>query len=221
MGGIPNPSANTVSAMASVLPSDPDEDTSFKKMNPIQKLIITTLGISPHLYEHSPQVNVRLAYVKYLGVLDTFTSIAKLIGSGTWPQKKKPTNDDMIEIFMSKSAWFQNHSKIFPLVNRSPKIEKWLQTADDAPSDYEVWGYQKQTFDNLLSMLAALPDSTETKKEKGQGKGKGKEKAVSGAESSDAALKKKKKKGAEKAVDKGKKKDNMKASTSKAHRGNK
>ena len=201
MGDIPDLSVNISSADAPMLPSastagisasGADEPTSFEKLSPIQQLIVTTLAISPHLYDRSPQakVNIRLAYARYLKVCDTFTDMDKMIASGTWPEKKKPTNDDMIEIFMAKSTWFKSHSKIFPLVNRSLAIEKWLLIADDSPTDFEVWGYQKQTFDVLLGILSALPAPvSSTKTKKGKGKGKEREKTVS----EPVAVKKKKK----------------------------
>jgi hypothetical protein len=202
-----------------VLPSAPEEDlTSFEKLAPIQQLIVTTLTIAPHLYDRTPQakVNIRLAYSKYLAVLDTFTSIARLILSGDWTQKKKPTNDDMIDIFISKSAWFQNHSKIFPLVKRSPAIEKWLLGAVDAPTDFEVWGHEKQTFDILMSTLSALPDpGSLVNTKKGKGKEKETERAMSEACPSPVAVKKKKKETKKTAQKERKKERDSKASTSK------
>lgn len=181
MGDAPDMSINIISPTA-VTPSTPDDESaefiSFNKMSPIQKLIITSLAISPHLYDCTPKakVNITLAYTKYLAVLDTFTSVSKMIAGGTWPRKTKtPTNDDMIEIFMSRSTWFQNHSKIFPMVIRSDPIKKWLQHADDAPTDFEVWGYQKQTFDILYSILDALPLVESPTKAKGKGKEKEKD----------------------------------------------
>jgi hypothetical protein len=216
IGDTPDLSINVIAPTA-VIPSAPDDESefiSFNKMSPIQKLLITSLAISPHLYDRTPKakVNITLAYTKYLAVLDTFASVSKMVASGTWPRKTKtPTNDDMIEIFMSKSAWFQNHSKIFPMVIRSDPIKKWLQHADDAPTDFEVWGYQKQTFDVLYSILDALPLPESPTKTKEKEKGKGKERDREG-EREPA------KKG-----DKGKKResDNKKATTSKARHADK
>lgn len=211
MADTPDLSVNIASVATSLLPSASrasisapggSELTPFEKLSPIQKLIVTTLATPPHLYDRPPnaKVNIRLAYARYLEVLDTFTAIAKMTASGTWPdKKKKPTNDDMIEIFVSKTTWFKSHSKIFPLVNRSHAMESWLRIEDGAPTDFEVWGYQKQTFDALMDILSVLPGPTDTKKEEEE------EAAVSEPGSSPVAVKKKKV-----VVDKGKKKGGKK-----------
>lgn len=168
----------------------------------IQELIISTLDIPTHLTDRSIKVkiDIRMAYAKYLALLDTIRSMSKLVTSGTWTHKTV-SNDDIIEIFMSKSAYFKNHSKIFTMVNRYPQMEKWLLNADDAPPDFEVWGYQKHTFEVLRSILSKreVPSSSTPVDRKG----KGKEKAD--LDLSSSPEEKKKKKGTAKTV-KGKKK---------------
>src|SRR6267154_1193402 len=98
-----------------------------------------------------------------------------LVLSGTW-MHQTVNNDDIIEIFMSKSAYFKNHSKVF-CFTKYPMMQKWLENADDAPTDYEVWGYSKQTFDALKAILIALPDPVTPAVGGDRRKEKGKEKA--------------------------------------------
>src|SRR6202042_1132145 len=78
----------------------------------IQELLIITLKIPIHLTDRSnkDKGNIRMAYAKYVALLAALSSMSALVTSGTWTH---PTvaNDDMIEIFMSKSAYFKNHSK--------------------------------------------------------------------------------------------------------------
>ena len=124
----------------------------------IQELLISTLNIPIHLTDRSnkDKGNIRMAYAKYVGLLAALNSMSKLVTSGTWTH---PTvvNDDMIEIFMSKSAYFKNHSKVFTMVDRHPQMEKWLLNAKDGPTDFSVWGHQKHTFDVLKAILTLMP----------------------------------------------------------------
>jgi hypothetical protein len=128
-----------------------------------------------------------------------------------------------IEIFMSKSAYFRNHSKVFTMVDRHPQMKKWLLNAIDGPTDYNVWGNQKHTFDVLRAILTPMPPPLVDIK------GKGKE--MVDLDLSSSPVEKRKKKGAAKTLQKKKekktdyddKKGNRrgegsgKASTSKAH----
>jgi hypothetical protein len=100
-------------------------------------------------------------------------------------------------------------------------MEKWLLNADDAPPDHDVWGYKKQTFDNLKGILRAHHEPQLPTKAKGKGgrsdgssleievvgKGKGKE-VHRNVSSSPVPVKK---------GDKGKKKASRKASTVQNH----
>jgi hypothetical protein len=188
----------------------------------LQELIISTLNIPIHLTDRSNKGNIRMAYAKYVALLAALNSMSALVTSGTWTH---PTvaNDDMIEIFMSKSAYFRNHSKVFTMVDRHPQMKKWLLNAIDGPTDYNVWGHQKHTFDVLRAILTPMPPPPVDIK------GKGKE--MVDLDLSSPPVEKRKKKGAAKALKKKKekktdyddKKGNRrgegsgKASTSKAH----
>jgi hypothetical protein len=117
-----------------------------------------------------------MAYAKYLALHNTSTTITRMSLAGTW-KHRLPTSDDIIEVFMSKTAYFSNHKKIFPLVPKYPAMEKWLLAQDDSPSDAEIWKYDKPTFVNLKKILANhVNTSASTPKGKGKGKGREKEK---------------------------------------------
>ena len=87
----------------------------------IQELIISTLNIPIHLTDRPRKAkgDIRMAYAKYVRLMATLKSMSKLVTGGTWTHEIA-TNDDIIEIFMSKSAYFQNHSKVFIMVDRYP-----------------------------------------------------------------------------------------------------
>src|ERR1700683_750939 len=190
----------------------------------IQELIISTLNIPIHLTDRSNKAkgDLRMAFAKYVRLLATLKSMSELVTAGTWTHQIV-ANDDLIEIFMSTSAYFKNHSKVFTMVNRHPQMKKWLLTADDGPRDYDVWGYRKHTFDVLKAILTPMPPPPVDIK------GKGKEEV--NLDLSSPLVEKRKEKGAAKTVGKkekkradyndkkGKKKGegSGKASTSKAH----
>ena len=183
----------------------------------IEELIITTLKIPIHLTDRSNKGNIRMAYAKYVALLAALKSMSALVTSGTWTHQTV-SNDDMIEIFMSKSAYFRNHSKVFTMVDRYPQMKQWLLNATDGPPDFNVWGNHKHTFDVLKAILTPMPPPPVDIK------GKGKE-----IVEFDLPVEKRKKKAAKTLKKKEKKSDyddkkgkkrgegSGKASTSKAH----
>jgi hypothetical protein len=191
----------------------------------IQELLISTLNIPIHLADRSKKHkgDLRMAYAKYVGLLAALKSMSGLVTAGTWTHETV-ANDDFIEIFFSKSAYFKNHAKVFTMVDRHPRMKQWLLNADDGPTNYEVWGYQKRTFDVLKAILTPMaPPPVDIK-------GKGKEQVDLNLSS--PPVEKRKKKGAAKTVGKKEKKradyndkkqkqkggSSGKASTSKAHK---
>lgn len=81
---------------------------------------------------------------------------------------KRPSNDDIIEVFFSRSAFFRYHAKLFPLVVKVPVVQKWL-LGEEGVTDFEVWNFRKPTFENLKVVLdehgaAKLPEAAESSK---------------------------------------------------------
>ena len=164
----------SVSSISAAAPLSSTAASTYPSFAPgsIQELIATTLEIPSHLTDRSKR-DLRLSYAKYEAYLEATKSMSKLVTLGTWTPKF--TNDDIIEIFFSKSAYFKWHSKIFPFVKKYPAMQKWLCN-DDAPYDAEVWGHKKQTFENLKEILDNCKDPSDLKKKPalgGKGKGRG------------------------------------------------
>jgi hypothetical protein len=124
-----------------------------KDLGHIQELITDALQIPASLLEQS-RTDLHMAYAKYLAIQNTTKELHKMISTGIWTQKM-PTNDEIVQIFMSKTAYYRNHHKIFPKVSKGSALKKWLANTDDAPDDSEVWGTYKPTFDNLQNILSA------------------------------------------------------------------
>jgi len=119
------------------------------ELSSIQSLIVNALGITFTLHERG---DIRIAYAKYLAICRAVKQVNDMKIAGTWTEKP-PTLQEISGIFVSKSAYFNNHNKIFPNVSLFPAMEKWLLNGEDAPEDSVVWGNAKHTFTNLEKIL--------------------------------------------------------------------
>ena len=125
--------------------------------------IISVLDIPAHLVDRSNS-NLRNAYAKYLAYLDAQKTLAKAVTDGKWVLAKQPTGENLIEVFISKSAFFKNYNPLFPQVQDYPLLHLWLKNDEDVPSDMEAWGVQKNVY-----MFRDLKDYLVRMKRKGKG----------------------------------------------------
>jgi len=95
--------------------------------NPVSAQIISLLNIPMHHVDRSAS-GLRVSYAKYLAYADAQKALAKLIADGGWPaSQKKPKSKDLIEVFISKSAFFKNHQPYFPHIQFDyPELHLWL-----------------------------------------------------------------------------------------------
>ena len=116
---------------------------------------------------------------------------------GTWTHPTKPTVQDIQEVFMSRSGYFNHPCLLFPKVELAlPEMKKWLEGGEDAPEQNVVWGDKQPTFKNLKEILDFHTSGKKkkvTRERKQQpsksevvvkGKDKGKDKAKKAGESS-------------------------------------
>lgn len=189
------------------IPSVTSSQSPSFAVGSVQDSIVTALGIPSQLLDRNPR-DIRISYAKYEAFIDACRQVTKLAAEGLFP--KRPSNDDIIEVFFAKSTYFKYHSKIFPLVKKVPIIEKWMK-GDEGVSDAEVWNCRKANFDNLKKILnehlSKDVEAVGVKRKVMKGKNE--------RESDDEGTKKKDRKG------KGKKKDDdsvsQKAGSSKHH----
>jgi hypothetical protein len=96
--------------------------------------------------------------------------------------QKMPTNDEIVQVFMSKTVYYRNYHKIFPKVSKGSALKKWLANTNDASDNLEVWSTYKLTFDNLQKILSAQKKRKETspnrKGKKGEASNLGDERKV-------------------------------------------
>jgi hypothetical protein len=68
----------------------------------------------------------------------------QLVMQGKWPFPKKPSQTELVEVFMSKSYWHSHVVKPFGVIARYPQMVAWLERENsDSPDDFEVWHLQK------------------------------------------------------------------------------
>ena len=199
MGSIYIKSSGSGSAASSfAAPSDtadaaPSGSKSAIILDPLQQTLVETFNISTHLMQREKVADLRVAYAKFLDIQRVIEGVNQMELAGTWTQKK-PTIQDIVEVYMSRSGYFNRSRKFFPRVNLIPGMQEWLKNEDDAPAEAEVWGDKKPSFKNLSDMLdhykspakkkvakekrkQQVEPSSHSEEEVVKGKGKGKAKA--------------------------------------------
>ena len=106
----------------------------------------------------------------------------RMISGGTWTLGDIK-HDILVDVFISKSVWHENYTKYFPLVEKYPQLQRWLENEDGAPSGLEVFGVVKAAykFADLKRVIEELAKSA---------KGKRKARDSGGGEASDKKTKK-------------------------------
>jgi len=208
-------SGSAVSSFAA--PSDMDEPvTSGSKPphieGPMQQILIETFNIPAHLTHQEKVADLRVAYAKYLAIQDMVRKVTQMEVTGKWTQKK-PTLQDIVEVFMSRSGYFNRPKKYFPRVHLVPEMKKWLENEDEDLSDTDVWGDKKPSYKALEEILDHH-DPSGSKKKENVTKGKKKQRVESHSHSEEDVVKEKGK-GKAKAKAKAKK-----AGSSKSHHDN-
>jgi len=157
--------------------------------------LASTLDIPSSLTTRPKIVDVHLAYAKYKAFHQAQLEHYRMVGDGQW-DLRTPSVDDLITLFVSKSVWYSNYVKIFPVAKTFPLLFEWLEKPYNVKGDDEndtselnvmVFGVDKPiyTFGDLKTAIAVL--------EKARGKkGKGKRKADDSGDEGKRSHKKKK-----------------------------
>ncbi|KAG6912182.1 hypothetical protein DXG01_016675, partial [Tephrocybe rancida] len=115
---------------------------------------------------------LRAAYQKYCAFLHAETTLREKLDDNSWVGQK-PTNTEIIEIFVSKSMW-HSHYSLFGKVSNHPLLIKWLDNDPDKPGDFELWGFEKLSYNfaDLREYLKGQAGATEKASKKGKEKEK-------------------------------------------------
>jgi hypothetical protein len=158
---------------------DPDVSDSFTSY---QTQLIALLNIPPALITRPKVVDVRLAYSKYKAFNQAQTEMYRMVADGTW-SIKVPATDELVEVFVSKSVWHQNYTKVFPSAKTFPKVLAWLEqpynkldSDDDGDSsafNVQIFGVNKTLykFKDLKDVVKKLEKRREKRKRKDEDEG--------------------------------------------------
>jgi hypothetical protein len=180
VGSIYNKSSRSGSAASSfAAPSDTAEGvTSGSKsitLDPLQQALIETFSIPANLRLHEKVADIRVTYAKYLDIQRVIAGVGVMERSATWTHKK-PTVQEIAEIYMSRSGYFNRPHKFFPKLSVTPGVIvipgmlEWLEGKEDAPTQEALWGDKKPSFAALSDMFDLLEGKKKKKVTKKKGK---------------------------------------------------
>jgi hypothetical protein len=148
-----------------------------------KSLLIDLLGIPGHLTGPG-DVALSVAYQKYKAFLVACQTLDNKVANQSWPIKR-PTQSELIELFVSKSFFHSHYCRLFQKVTDYPEMKAWLEGESES-ADVDVWGVKKvnYSFSDLKVWLEnggtlALDDEDEEfekYKVVKRGKGKGRKK---------------------------------------------
>jgi hypothetical protein len=133
--------------------------------NPYRDELIAALDIPESLVLRTAgTLDVRTAWGKYKGCQAAQGLLHRMKNDGTWTLAH-PTTDEIVELFISKSSWHENFTKIFPVARKYPILVDWLEQGADAPKSADVWGVEKSvySFGDLEELLRKLKARREKK----------------------------------------------------------
>ncbi|KAM6504365.1 hypothetical protein JOM56_001308, partial [Amanita muscaria] len=132
--------------------------------------LIALLNVPEHLTDIVKNAGLRVYYHKYKACLQAQELLTQKIKQGSWPAGvKKPTQTEIIELFVSKSSWHKYLTKAFHDISHYPVLKSWLEEEVGAPTDAEVWGVTLATYG-----FAELEKEKERRQQQNKNKGKAK-----------------------------------------------
>jgi len=169
-----------VQSVASTVSSGADSPSVFTAR---ELLMINILDLDIQVTRQVQAIHLRDYYKKYCVLTSTLPKIA----TAPWQHPdsgwdgKPPTEKEVIELFIGKSAW---HNSWMPKFNRVvqhfPEMKKWLEDDPTAELTKKLWGRdQDQLF--KLNQLQFWMDNNGTLDVGGSKKSKGKSKAQDSA----------------------------------------
>lgn len=147
----------------------------YTENQPFLDHVVAKLEIPRHLMDRS-DASLQFAYQRYKAYVQATARLSEYIRDGKW-EGRRPSAAEVAEIFILKTMMFTNYKKGFGQVEDYPEMVKWLDQAEDAGSDLEVWGYEKgaYVFKDLFQFLENGGPFVEMDINSGKGKRKAEE----------------------------------------------
>jgi len=139
-------SASSVTPVVTVGPlnSGPVTTSTSSPVDSFKSQLISLLGIPAHLVTGSRDVSLPVAYQKFKAFLLACETLKGMVGNGTWTIRK-PTQIELMELFVSKSFYHSHFRPNFTKVAEYPEMVKWLEGQLDVVA-VDVWGFQRESY---------------------------------------------------------------------------
>jgi hypothetical protein len=131
--------------------------------------LLQLLNIPSSLTVRDKSGDVQLAWKKYNAINQVSEGLKQLIKDGVWTGKK-PKQEELIELFVSKSVWHTTYKVLFCRVEHFKEVRKWLDGDADAPSKSDLFGKVRMqyNFKDLADVLDVLEKKKKEKEEEGK-----------------------------------------------------
>jgi len=148
------------------------------------------LNIPEYLTTDPKHIGVKQYYARYKALIRAVNEVQNRFENGTWPGVR-PTQTEVVEIFVSKSQYHDYMTKGFDDISNYPVLKEWLEGGENSPTNISVWGFEKPqySFNDLMEEKERMGNKKIDKGKSKGTKGKGKE-----GEGDDKEAKKSKKK---------------------------
>ena len=107
-------------------------------------MIAETLGIDRDLTREKPPVTLQDYFKRYTTCCDACSKIKETSGwdTGLFDSGRiAPTERDVIELFIGKTAWHNSWTPKFKaVITKYPLMQQWLEGDVSGPTTKEVWG---------------------------------------------------------------------------------
>lgn len=105
--------------------------------------LIHIFDIPKHLLRDAhDQGGVKLYYEKYKACIQAISTAVNMEKTGEWVIRR-PTETEIVHLFIGKTMWHDHFTKVFPKVPKYPEMQKWLNGHEDAMSTFDIWGREK------------------------------------------------------------------------------
>ncbi|KAF8979594.1 hypothetical protein BDQ17DRAFT_1394509 [Cyathus striatus] len=143
--------------------------SGFKPNATCTEELLAVLKIPWDILENTTP-GLQVAYQKYTACIKAVSEHNAMDKNRTWPVAKA-TKKEIISVFVSSSAWYDNYLNFDKIANFSA-MHAWLAGDEESPTDLDLWGFESDHY-TFLDLKKWLKEKVE--KRKGKGKSKSKE----------------------------------------------
>jgi hypothetical protein len=146
-------------------------EAALKSEAEYKEYLVLTFDIPKHLLRENSEGGPHVNYRKYKACLKALSVAESMTAAGEWGDVRRPSETEIVELFIGKTMWHSHFKRIFGRVPQYPQLQKWLNEDEDGPSTIDIFGEEKSSI-----KFKDLKDWMDTEDRRIHEKGKGKEK---------------------------------------------